>query len=85
MFVIISKYPKGASLDASAYLSDNIKNKCPREAKKPTAAIIDHWLRVGQTQKVGVNNDMMVAPTAPVNNKVNNGLSDVESFLVTIK
>ena len=37
MFVTISKYPKGANLEASAYLKDSIKNKCPIEAKKPMA------------------------------------------------
>ena len=42
MLVTISKYPKGASLEASAYLRDKIKKRCPRHAKMPINASKDH-------------------------------------------
>ena len=39
---IISVYPNGANLEASAYLRDSIKNKWPIQANIPIPAIIDH-------------------------------------------
>ena len=78
----ISKYPKGANFDASAYFKDKIKNKWPRQAKIPIRASSDHWLKVGFTQTTGTTNDAMTAPTTPVNSKVNKGLSDVWSLRV---
>ena len=47
--------------------------------------MIDHWVEVGHIQKVGVKIEIIMAPTAPVSNKVNKGLSEVEIFRVTIK
>ena len=80
MFVMISKCSNGANLEASAYLRDNIRNKCPIQANIPIAAIIDHWFKVGLTHTNGITVDMIMAPTTPVNNKVNKGLSEVLNF-----
>ena len=54
-------------------------------ANKPIAAIIDHWLKVGVTQTKGINNEAIMVPTTPVNNQVNNGLSELLSLRVIIK
>jgi len=83
--VIISVYPNGANLDASAYLSDNIKKRCATEAIKPIIAIINHWFDVGLTQTAGIKRLIMIVPTTPDNNNVKRGLSDVLNFLVIIK
>ena len=82
---MISKYPKGASLDASANFKESINNKWPIDAKKPIANIIYHSWRLGWTQIDGTINDPMIAPTIPVNKSVNNGWSDLCNFLVTIR
>ncbi len=42
IFVMISKYPKGANFEASAYLSDNISRRCPIIAKTPINDIKNH-------------------------------------------
>ena len=85
MFVMISKQLNGANLEASAYLRDNIKNKCPIQANIPIAAIMDHWFKLGLTHTNGITLDMIMTPTTPVNNKVNKGLSDVLSLRVIIR
>ena len=54
-------------------------------ANIPTAAINDHWFNDGSTQTIGIVNEIIIAPTTPVNNKVNSGLSDELSFLVKNK
>ena len=85
MFVMISKQLNGASLEASAYLRDNINNKWPIQANIPIVAIINHWSKLGLTHTKGTIVDMMMAPTTPVNNKVNNGLSQELRLRVIIK
>ena len=75
MLVTISKQPNGANLEASAYLKDRIKNKCPIEAKKPMANIMDHSSTVGWTHTKGIIIDPKIAPTTPVNKRVKSGLS----------
>ena len=71
----ISKYPKGANLEASAYFNEQIKRMCPRQAKIPIIESHNHCIDVGLTQTIGTKNDDTVAPTIPVNKSVNNGLS----------
>ena len=85
MLVMISKYPKGANLEASAYLKESIKNKWPMEAKKPRANIIYHSVIVGWTQTEGIIIDPIMAPTMPVNKSVKRGWSELCNFLVTIQ
>ena len=51
----------------------------------PIKANKDHWLKVGFIQTTGTINEATIAPTTPVNNKVNNGLSDVSNLRVKIK
>ena len=85
MFVTISKQLNGANLEASAYLRDNIRNRCPMQAKTPIAAIIDHSFRVGLTQTKGIVQDIIMAPTKPVNKSVKSGLSEVLNLRVIIK
>ena len=85
MFVTISKYPRGANLEASAYFRDNIKNKWPRQANIPIKANNDHWLKVGLIQTTGTKKEATTAPTTPVNNKVNKGLSELCNLRVIIR
>ena len=85
MLVTISKYPKGANLEASAYLKERMSNKWPIEAKKPIASIIYQSVRVGWTHTKGIIADPMIAPTRRVNRRVKSGWSALCSFLVTIK
>ena len=85
ILVIISVYPKGASLDASAYFNDKIIKRCATEAIKPIIAIINHSLRLGLTHTDGINILNMSNPTTPVNNSVKSELSEVLSFLVITK
>ena len=82
ILVIISKYPKGANLDASAYLNESISKIWPKQAKIPIKANQDHWTNVGVIQTIGTRNDAIIAPTTPVNKSVNSGLSVEWSFLV---
>ena len=82
---MISKYDNGANLEASAYLSDNIRNKWPMQAKMPIKAIIDHCEGLGLTHIKGITPETATKPTTPVNNKVNKGLSEVLNFRVIIK
>ena len=49
------------------------------------AAIIDHWFNVGVTQTNGITKETIMAPTTPVNNRVNKGLSEVLNLRVIIK
>ena len=42
MLVTISKYPKGANLDASAYLNESISKIWPKQAKIPIIASHNH-------------------------------------------
>ena len=72
-------------MEASAYFKDRIIKRWPIHANKPIAAIIDHWFKVGETQTKGINVVAIMAPTTPVNNKVNNGLSEVLSLRVIIR
>ena len=72
-------------MDASANFKDKIIKRWPMHANKPIAAIIDHWLKVGDTQTKGMNVVAIMAPTTPVNNKVNNGLSELLSLRVIIR
>ena len=58
-------------VNGSSINKDKIRNKWPIQAKTPIAAIIDHWLIVGWTQTNGITQEIMIAPTTPVNNKVN--------------
>ena len=69
----ISKQPNGASLEASLYLSDIIKNICPKQANKPIKHIHSHCMVVGGSQTSGTKKDPMVSPTTPVNKRVKNG------------
>ena len=85
MLVIISKQLNGANLDASAYLRDNIRNKCPIQANNPIEAIIDHWETVGFIHINGIKKDIITNPTAPVKSKVSKGLSDVLNLRVIIR
>ncbi len=55
------------------------------QANIPIAAIIDHWLKVGLTHTNGITVETIIAPTTPVNNKVNKGLSEVLNLRVMIK
>ena len=55
------------------------------QAKTPIPAIKDHWLSVGLTQINGITKVTNMAPTTPVINNVNNGLSLVLNFRVIIK
>ena len=82
---IISVYPSGANLEASAYLSDRIRKRWPMHANTPIAAIIDHWFKVGLIQTKGIINETITAPTKPVIKSVNKGLSDLLNFRVIIK
>ena len=84
MLVIISKYPKGANLDASAYCKEYIRRMCPIHAIRPIKASNDHCDEVGCIQTVGTTNEAIMNPTTPVKSKVNNGLSVECSFLVII-
>ena len=82
ILVIISKYPKGANLEASAYLNESISKIWPKHAKIPINANQDHCVKVGFIQTTGTRKDAIIAPTIPVNKSVNNGLSVEWSFLV---
>ena len=42
MFVMISVYPNGANLEASAYLRDKIIKRCATDAIRPIKAIKIH-------------------------------------------
>ena len=75
MFVIISVQPKGANLDASAYLSDNIKKRCATAAIRPIKPIKNHSVKDGLTQTEGANKLIIDKPTKLVNNKVKKELS----------
>ena len=55
------------------------------QANIPIAAIIDHWLKVGLTQTNGIIVETIMAPTTPVNNRVNKGLSEVLNLRVIIR
>ena len=85
ILVIISKQLNGANLEASAYLSDNMRNKCPMQAKTPIEAIMDHCERLGLIHIKGITPETATSPTTPVNNKVNKGLSEVLNLRVIIK
>ena len=82
---MISKQLNGANLEASAYLSDSIRNKCPMQANTPIEAIIDHCEVLGLTQIKGIIPETATNPTNPVNNKVNKGLSEVLNLRVMIR
>ena len=71
---IISKYPNGASFDASANFKDKIKNKCPTEATKPTIDSKNHCLGSGITQTTGTIIEAITHPTTPVIKRVNKGI-----------
>ena len=45
------------------------------QAKTPIPAIIDHSTEVGLTQTKGIAQDIIMAPTKPVNKSVKSGLS----------
>ena len=85
MLVIISVYPKGANLEASAYLSDKIKKRCATEAIRPIIAIIIHSFKDGLTQTEGINKLIIARPTTPVNKRVKRELSEVLNFRVITK
>ena len=85
ILVIISVYPKGANLEASAYLSDNIRKRCATEAIRPIIAIIIHSFGVGLIQTEGINKLIIANPTTPVNKSVKSELSEVLNFLVDRK
>ena len=55
------------------------------QAKTPIPAIIDHWERSGLTHMKGIIPETATNPTNPVNNRVNNGLSEVLNLRVIIK
>ena len=55
------------------------------QAKTPIEAIIDHCERLGLTHTKGIKPETASNPTNPVNNKVNNGLSEVLNLRVIIK
>jgi drug/metabolite transporter (DMT)-like permease len=55
------------------YLSDIIKNICPKQANKPIKHIHSHCMVVGGSQTSGTKKDPMVSPTTPVNKRVKNG------------
>ena len=82
---MISKQLNGANLEASAYLRDNIRNKCPMQAKMPIEAIMDHCEGLGLTHTKGIKPETATNPTNPVNNKVNKGLSEVLNLRVMIR
>ena len=52
-----------------------LANPAYYEANIPINANNDHSLKVGVTQTTGTKNEPTIAPTTPVNNNVNNGLS----------
>ena len=56
---MISKQLNGANLEASAYLSDNIRNKCPMQANTPIEAIMD---MAAQNELSGLQADDYQAP-----------------------
>ena len=85
ILVMISVYPKGANLDASAYLSDIIINKWATEAIRPIKAIIIHSFREGLTQTYGVKTLIIKSPSTLVNKSDNKELSEVLNFLIIIK
>ena len=58
MLVTISKYPKGASLEASAYFKESIKKKCPRHAKIPIRESHNHCVFEGLVQTIGTKKDV---------------------------
>ena len=77
--------PKGANLEASAYLSDKMIKRCATEAIRPIIAIIIHSFGVGLTQTEGINTLIIPNPTTPVNKSVKSELSEVLSFRVITK
>ena len=85
MLVIISVQPRGANLEASAYLSDKMIKRCATEAIRPIIAIIIHSFKVGLTQTEGINTLIIASPTTPVNKSVRSELSEVLSFRVITK
>ena len=65
--------------------NERIKNICPKQAKIPIIANQIHCIGFGLIQTIGTKKLAIVAPTTPVNNNVNNGLSVECSFRVIIR
>ena len=63
--------------------NDDMGNPCKNNIIENGRKI--DYVNDGCTQTIGMINEIIIAPTTPVNNKVNSGLSDELNFRVIIK